>query len=450
MSRYIPNQDDQRHSMLERIGAASLEDLLEPLPPKARLNRELELPGPLSELELTREMNRLAARNAGAEKTCFAGGGAYDHFIPAAVDHVISRSEFYTAYTPYQAEASQGTLQSIFEYQTMIARLCGMEMANASMYDGASAAAEAALMAIRVKRKDRVLVAGTINPRWLRVIRTYLDHAGFCLGEVPFDKSGKLDDSALKKQMEEDFSALIVPFPDYFGQVFDPEPLAEMAHRAGALLVVAADPIALAMLKTPGEAGADIVVGEGQSLGIPLSYGGPYCGFMASRKKLARKMPGRIIGRTVDRAGQDGYVMTLQTREQHIRREKATSNICTNQALSALTNCVYMALMGETGLREVARQCYHRTHYLARRILEEVDGARIRFDNPFFREVLIELPVSAVEVRDRMLSRGFLAGIPLPGLGEGSLLLAATEKRTRREMDDLADGLADVCREARR
>ncbi|MGM0626833.1 MAG: aminomethyl-transferring glycine dehydrogenase subunit GcvPA [Candidatus Fermentibacterota bacterium] len=447
MTRYIPNQDDQRRRMLERMGAGSFEDLLAPLPQEVRLDRELDLPGPVSELSLHRQMAGLARTNTGSEKVCFAGGGAYDHFIPAAVDHILSRSEFYTAYTPYQAEASQGTLQSIFEYQTMVARLCGMEIANASMYDGASAAAEAALMAIRVKRKDRVLVAGTLNPRWLRVIRTYLDRAGFFVGEVPFDDGGRLDEDALEAQMEEGFSALVVQYPDYFGQVFDLQPLAEKVHSRGGLLVVAADPVALAMLKSPGECGADIVVGEGQSLGIPLCYGGPYCGFMASRKKLARKMPGRLIGKTVDRAGETGYVMTLQTREQHIRREKATSNICTNQALSALTNCVYMALLGETGLREVARQCYQRTHYMVRRILEEVEGAAVVFDNPFFREAAVLLPASGEAVRDAMLDRGYLAGIPVPGLGEGALLLSATEKRTREEIDGLAENLAPVCRE---
>jgi glycine dehydrogenase subunit 1 len=433
--------------MLERIGAGSFDELLSPLPEGVRLGRELDLPGPVSELSLGRDMAGLAGANTGADKVCFAGGGAYDHFIPAAVDHIISRSEFYTAYTPYQAEASQGTLQSIFEYQTMVARLCGMEMANASMYDGASAAAEAALMALRVRRGERVLVAGTLNPRWLRVIRTYLDRAGFFVGEVPFDDRGRLDTDALEEMMEDDFSALVVPYPDYFGQVFDLRPLAERVHGAGGLLVVAADPIALAMLRSPGECGADIVVGEGQSLGIPLAYGGPYCGFMASRKKLARKMPGRLIGRTVDRAGETGYVMTLQTREQHIRREKATSNICTNQALSALTNCVYMALMGETGLRDVARHCYQKTHYMVRRIREEVEGADTVFDNPFFREAAVMLPASGEAVRDAMLDRGYLAGIPVPGLGEGALLLAATEKRTREEIDGLAGNLADVCRE---
>jgi glycine dehydrogenase subunit 1 len=447
MSRYIPNQDDQRSKMLERIGAGSFEELLAPVPEGLRLKRDLDLPGPASELELRREMARLAGANTGADRVCFAGGGAYDHFIPAAVDHVLSRSEFYTAYTPYQAEASQGTLQSIYEYQTMIARLCGMELANASMYDGASAAAEAALMSIRVKRRDRVLVAGTLNPRWMRVIRTYLDRAGFFVNEVPFDGEGRLDLDALDGLMEGGVSSLIVPCPDYFGQVFDLRPLAERVHGAGGLLVAAADPVAMAMLTPPGELGADVVVGEGQSLGIPLSYGGPYCGFMASRRKLARKMPGRIIGRTADRAGQTGYVMTLQTREQHIRREKATSNICTNQALSALTNCVYMALMGESGLREVASQCYHRTHYMAERVAQLVDGAGPVFDNPFFREVAMELPAPGEIVRDAMLERGYLAGIPVPGLGEGVLLMTATEKRTREEIDGLARNLAEVCEE---
>ncbi|MBN2586802.1 MAG: aminomethyl-transferring glycine dehydrogenase subunit GcvPA, partial [Candidatus Fermentibacteraceae bacterium] len=298
MSRFIPDSRTNREDMLRVIGAESFQDLLKPVPEKYRMSRPLDLPGPLSEMELVRAFRELAGRNLGAGMVCFAGGGAYDHFIPAALDHILLRSEFYTAYTPYQAEVSQGTLQAIFEYQTMIARLTGMEMANASMYDGGSAAAEACMMAMRVTGRNKVLVAGSLNPRWLGVIRTYIRRKDLQLDEVPFGSDGTLDLKVVEDLAGDDTAAVLVQYPNYFGLVEDLEPLAETVHRHKGLLIAAADPVALPLLRSPGGAGADIVVGEGQSMGIPLSYGGPYVGFMASTVKLARKMPGRIIGRT--------------------------------------------------------------------------------------------------------------------------------------------------------
>ena len=445
MNRFIPDSRANREEMLRTIGADGFEELLEPVPEKFRLEGPLELPGPVSELELVRNFEGLACRNPASSKPCFIGAGAYDHFIPAAVDHILLRSEFYTAYTPYQAEVSQGTLQAIFEYQTMIARLTGMEMANASMYDGASAAAEACLMAMRVTRKQKVLVAGSINPRWLDVIRTYVRRKDFQLNEIPFLEDGTLDISAAGEMAGDDTAAVLVQYPSYFGLIEDLEPLAEMAHGRKALFVVAADPVALPLLRSPGDAGADIVVGEGQSMGIPLSFGGPYAGFMAAGKKLARKMPGRIIGRTEDRAGQTGYVMTLQTREQHIRREKATSNICSNQALMALANTVYLSLMGEEGFRDVSSQCYHKSHYLESGLLGIPGVSRVFGNTPFFREFTLSFPVGASEFTSKMLEHGILAGLPLPELGEGVMLITATEKRDRSQLDGYIAAASEIC-----
>jgi glycine dehydrogenase subunit 1 len=448
MNVYIPNGEVQRRKMLDAIGVDSIDDLLSPVPSGVRLAKPLDLPSPASEPLLITEFRRMESANSASGQVCFAGAGAYDHFIPAAIDHILLRSEFFTAYTPYQAEVSQGTLQAIFEYQTMISRLCGTEMANASMYDGATAAAEAALMAIRSTSKERILVASNVNPRWVAVIETYLVRAGFELVSVPSNERGLLDRKALAGLLEDGAAGLIVQYPCYYGLVEDLEPLAEAIHSTGGLLITAADPVALAMLRSPGSAGSDIVVGEGQPMGIPLSYGGPYAGFMATALKLARKMPGRIIGRTVDRAGETGYVMTLQTREQHIRREKATSNICTNQALMALANTVYLSLLGDIGFREISRQCFHRSHYLEKRLLQEIPGSAKVFENtPFFREFAIELPLPAADFIDAMAARGILAGVTLPELGNGALLITATEKRTREEIDNYAAEAGSWCRE---
>ncbi len=445
MSRFIPNSRDHLEKMFRVIGVEGISDLLQSIPLKYRLKEDLDLPDPVSELELQREFEEYAERNIGADKICFLGAGAYDHFIPAAVDHILLRSEFYTAYTPYQAEVSQGTLQAAFEYQSMIARLTGMEAANASMYDGASAAAEACLMAMRITRKQRILIAGSLNPRWADVIRTYLKRDDFEINEIPFLEDGTLDLEIAAKLIEGGTAAILVQYPNYFGLIEDLQPLAELIHEHKGLLIAAADPVALPLLRSPGDAGADIVIGEGQSMGIPLSYGGPYIGFMATRKKFARKMPGRIIGRTSDRADQEGYVLTLQTREQHIRREKATSNICSNQALMALANTVYLSLMGERGFREVSNQCFHKSHYLQQKLLNIPGVSSVFADTPFFREFTVSFPVSSLEIHDGLMEEGFLAGLPVVELGEGVMLITATEKRTKQEMDLYVKIASDIC-----
>lgn len=445
MSRFVPNGPEQREKMFRAIGVERFEELLEPVPEKFRLKKKLRIPEPLSEFELIREFEEFSSRNTGADLVCFTGAGAYDHIIPAAVDHILLRSEFYTAYTPYQAEVSQGTLQAIFEYQTMIARLTGMEMANACMYDGASAAAEACLMAMRITRKQRILVAGSLNPRWFDVIRTYLRREDFEIDEIPFLEEGTLDPAIAVELIKDGTAAVLVQYPNYFGLIEDLQPIAELIHEHKGLFIVAADPVALPLLRSPGDAGADIVVGEGQSMGISMSYGGPYVGFMAARMKLARKMPGRIIGRTADRAGQTGYVLTLQTREQHIRRDKATSNICSNQALMALANAAYLSLMGERGFREISSQCYHKSHYLEKKLLDIPGVTRVFEKTPFFREFVVSFPISSIALRDRMIEHGFLAGLPIVELGEGAMLITATEKRTRDEIERYVRVAAEIC-----
>ena len=434
MSLYVPNQKAQREQMLEDIGVNRFEDLLTPIPENVRLKGELNLPTSASELGLCKEFKGFAEKNTASKLVCFRGAGAYDHYIPAAIDNILTRSEFLTAYTPYQAEVSQGTLQAIFEYQSLVSRLTGCDAANACMYDGASAVAEAALMAIRVKRKKRILVAGSVNPRIIDVIHTYLDSSDFEINEVPFDTNGLIDLKIVAKLAEGGVAALVIQYPNYFGNIENVQAAADLIHEHKGLLIVSADPISLGVLEAPGRLGADIVVGEGQPMGVAMSYGGPYVGFMATKNAFLRKMPGRIVGRTEDRAGNEGYVLTLQTREQHIKRAKATSNICSNEALMALANTVYLSLVGEVGFTEIAKQCWHKSHYLQSKLLE-LPGVSETFDAEFSREFVVNLPVSAADLSDYMLDKGFLAGLPLSGLGQGAMLLTATEKRTKEEID---------------
>lgn len=442
MSIFVPNRQSQREQMLKVIGAEKFEDLLTPVPEAVRLKGDLNLPLPASELELKREYSDLAEKNTAADLVCFRGAGAYDHFIPAAIDNILTRSEFFTAYTPYQAEVSQGTLQAIFEYQTMIARLTGCAAANASMYDGSSAVAEAALMAIRATRKKRILVSGAVNPRTLDVMHTYMDNADFTINEVPFGKDGLTDLSTAEALAQGDTAALVIQYPNFFGGIEDIKAAADLIHQHKGLLVVAADPISLGILEAPGKLGADVVVGEGQPMGIPMSYGGPYAGFMAAGEKLLRKMPGRIVGKTEDRAGNTGYVLTLQTREQHIKRTKATSNICSNQALMALANVVYLSLTGEQGFSEIAAQCWHKSHYLQKSLLE-IEGVSALFNTPFCREFVLNLPAPAEEMASLLAEKGYLAGLPLPGLGDKAMLLTVTEKRTREEIDGFVKAVSE-------
>jgi glycine dehydrogenase subunit 1 len=440
---FIANTESQRREMLEEIGLDA-EGLFADIPEKLRAGG-MDLPGPMSEQAMRRRLAHLADENR-TDLISFLGGGFYDHFIPAAVEAIVGRSEFYTAYTPYQAEISQGTLQAMYEYQSAICRLTEMEVANASLYDGGTAIYEAITMSLRRTRRNRVVVDETVNPIYRKMIRSYTSNLGIELVEVPH-ADGQADRQALDDVLGDDTAAVVVQTPNFFGIVDDYTDLAEAVHAAGALLVCSCYPIALGLLKTPGEMGADIVVGEGQSLGMGISFGGPYLGFMATRQKHMRKMPGRLSGRTVDGRGREGFVMTLQAREQHIRREKAMSNICTNQNLCALTALAYLSLLGKQGLREVAEVCADKAWYAQQR-LQQVKGVRLRYPGHwYFNEFVLELPDRADRVIRKLLNRGVAAGFPLMQYYNGmerSLLVAITEKRSKEEIDFFAHVLEVV------
>jgi len=445
---YLPHTDGDRAEMLREIGVSSFEELLEQVPSELRTTGPLDLPGPLSEEEVSRRLRALAAMNrVGPDMLSFAGGGIYDHHVPAAVRAVTSMPQFYTAYTPYQAEVSQGTLQSIYEFQTMIARLTGLEVANASLYDGATAAAEGALMGLDVTRGRRVLVSSTVAPSVRRVLTTYLTSSGSELVELP-SRDGLTDTEALVDELREK-DVVVVQHPNALG-LLEPMPaLGRAVEDAGALLVASVDPLSLALLKPPAAYGARIAVGEGQSLGIAPAYGGPLLGFMATVRKHVRKMPGRIIGATVDGAGRRGYVMTLQTREQHIRRAKATSNICTNQGLMALAATVHMSLLGRSGFRELAVHIASKARYAARTITAQ-RGLSLRFEGSFFREFVVETPRPAAVVRSELGRNGVCPGIDCGTLDpalDRCLLVSVTERHTREDIDALATALGSMARE---
>jgi glycine dehydrogenase subunit 1 len=442
---YIPHTAEDRQAMLDAIGAASIDELFEMVPEELRLRRELDLPPAMGELELTGHLESLAAKNTPAgQAVCFLGGGSYDHFIPALVDVVASRGEFYTAYTPYQAEASQGTLQAMFEYQTLITQLTGMDVSNASLYDGGSAAAEAVLMSMdATKCWGRVVTAASVHPEYRQILSTYLANLDCELITVG-TPDGTVRPEELAAAVNHETACVLVQHPNFFGCLEEVEALAEIAHQAGALLIVSVDPISLGLLRRPGEYGADIVVAEGQSLGTPLSYGGPYLGIMTCREKFVRRMPGRLVGQTVDRRGNRCWVLTLQTREQHIRREKATSNICTNQGLLALRATAYLAAMGPSGLRSVAELCLQKAHY-ARDLLTAGGSRRPAFAAPFFKEFVVRVGDGRVESRlESALGQGLLAGVALgrwyPELAD-SFLVAVTEKRSKAQIDRLAEAM---------
>ncbi len=441
--RYLPNTADDRQAMLAAIGVGSIEDLLVKVPPKARLSRPLGLPPALAETDLVRELRARAARNADADSyVCFLGAGAYDHYVPSPIDHLVRRGEFFTAYTPYQPEASQGTLRTIYEYQTMIAELTGMDVANASLYDGASSVAEAVLMAQAATGRDEVVLAGGLHPLYRRVVATYT-RPRLRLRDVPAPE-GVLDLDAARRALGERTAALVVQSPNFYGVLEDVAAAAGAAHAVGALLVVVTDPVNLGVLEAPGRLGADIVVGEGQGLGVPLSYGGPYLGVFAARQEFVRRLPGRLVGATVDLDGRRGFVLTLQTREQHIRRARATSNICTNVALCALMATIYLAILGKRGLVEVGELAMAKAHYAAER-LTAVPGVSLRFRAPFFKEFTLRLPRSPERVVRRLLRDRILAGVPLKPFERrlaDCLLVAVTEKRTREEIDAFAAALA--------
>jgi len=437
---YVLNTPADQQAMLKQIGVASIEELFATIPAEVRLKRPLAVGPALCEMELTRHAQQLAGQNRGAEEAvCFLGGGSYDHFIPAVVDAISGRSEFYTAYTPYQAEASQGSLQAFFEFQTMISQLTGLDVANASLYEGGSAVAEAVLMAMAVTgRRGRVLVAESVHPEYRLTLATYLANLEPHIDTLPAPH-GFLDPDDLKRAIDDRVACVVVQHPNFFGCLEEVEALAAHTHRAGALFVVSFDPISLGLLKRPGQYGADIAVAEGQCLGNPLVYGGPYLGLLACREQFVRKMPGRLVGQTVDRHGKRCWVLTMQTREQHIRREKATSNICTNQGLFALRAAVYLASLGPQGLKETAELCTRKAHYAAEQ-LTRLAGVRLAYDRPFFKEFTLHTPGHVPELLDRLLQAGYHAGLHLGRWSserDSCLTIAVTEKRSRAEIDSL-------------
>jgi glycine dehydrogenase subunit 1 len=444
MMRYLPQTNEDIAAMLEKVGVGSLEALFDSIPESCRRQAPLNLPDPMSEWDLNEHMDGLAAEMAVAPQyKVFLGAGSYDHFIPEAVKHLLLRSEIYTAYTPYQPEISQGTLQTIFEYQTLIARLLGMEVANASMYDGASALAEALLMAIRITRRKKVAVSRAVHPLYRRVVETYLAPTGYEIVEIPFTTDGRTDLSALGDLSE--LAAVAVQSPNFFGCVEDLQASADAVHTDSKALLVTCftEPMAYGIMKNPGSCGADIVCGEGQSLGIPRSFGGPGLGVFASRQKFVRNMPGRLIGQTVDMDGKRGFVLTLATREQHIRRERATSNICSNQGLCATTATMYMAMIGGTGFRELAALNHDKAAYLKDELQKA--GLTIAFDSPVFNEFVVKFPSGFDTMYQRLLEKKIVAGLPLapyyPELAD-HCLLCVTETSRRADMDALVKEVA--------
>jgi glycine dehydrogenase subunit 1 len=446
--RYIPNSPDERAEMLRQLGAASIDNLFDSIPGALRLSDHLNVPAALSEIELLKQFDEMGVRNQGAGRISFLGGGAYSHYTPTIVDHLISRSEFFTAYTPYQPEISQGTLQSIFEFQTMVCQLTGMDIANASMYDGSTAMAEAVLMAERVTRRAKVVASVAVHPQYLEVAHTYVQHAGIELQHAAFDaKTGQTHVSAFDS-IDDQTAAIVVQSPNFFGCIEDLGALSEKAHAKGALLIVAiTEAMSLGLLRSPGGCGADIVVAEGQSFGVPLSFGGPYVGLFATRDKYARQIPGRLVGEAHDKKGRRGFVLTLATREQHIRREKATSNICTNEGLIALAATVYLETMGRRGVQEAARQCAQKAHYAAREIAK-LEGFSLPYSAPFFNEFVVRAPGAASPLLDKLASeKGIDGGIALSRFDSNrpnNFLVCVTETNTREQIDALVEGLKDI------
>ena len=436
MGGYVPNPKEQRQDMLKAIGLSSMEDLFVDIPQEVRLKGELEIPQGRSELEVKREMEDLAGKNR-VFRTIFRGAGAYRHYIPAAVTSIISKENFLTAYTPYQAEVSQGILQSIFEYQTMICDLTGMDASNASVYDGASAAAEGVAMC-RERKRAKALISGATSPYVIQTIQTYCHGNGMEMEVIP-EKDGKTDWEKLKARLDSGTACVYIQHPNFYGNLEDAKEIGELTHEAGAKFVMGVNPISLGMLKTPAEYGADVAVGEGQPLGLPLAFGGPYIGFMACTDKMMRKLPGRIVGQTKDRNGKTGYVLTLQAREQHIRREKASSNICSNQALCALAVTVYLSSMGNEGLREAALQSASKAHYLSKEL--ETIGYHTENQGTFFHEFVTTSKVSAKETLDALEAHGILGGYPLD---EHRILWCCTEVNTKEKMDDVIRILKEV------
>lgn len=442
--RYLPMTDQDQQEMLETIGVPSVDDLFSDIPEKVRFKGLYNIKEAKSETALLKELSQMAAKNADVKQNVsFLGAGVYDHYIPTIVDHVISRSEFYTAYTPYQPEISQGELQAIFEFQTMICELTGMDVANSSMYDGGTALAEAAMLSCGQTRRKKILISETVHPESREVLKTYAKGQFIEVVEIPH-KNGVTDLQALQAELSEEVAAVVVQYPNFFGQI---EPLKEiepLAHQHKGLFIVSSNPLALGAITPPGKFGADIVVGDAQVFGIPQSFGGPHCGYFAVTTKLMRKVPGRLVGETVDENGKRGYVLTLQAREQHIRRDKATSNICSNQALNALAASVAMTALGKKGVKEMAVQNIQKAYYAKKAFKQE--GFKIEFEGPSFNEFVIRLNKPVKELNKHLLSKGIIGGYDLSRdypLLENCMLVAVTELRTKDEIDQLIKELRD-------
>jgi len=446
---YIPTSPKERDAMLQTVGVKSLDDLFDAIPAKHRFPK-LDLPKALTEMEAYQELSDIAHANENVrgDLISFLGAGMYNHYIPSAVDHMLRRGEFYTAYTPYQPEISQGTLQAIFEYQSLMSALTGMDVSNASHYDGATATAEAVSLAFAQYRGKRrkVVISPTVHPQYRAVIRTYTQGMDMHLVGDAADAELDSDPSDLIELVDADTCLVIVQYPDFFGRVYDYTKFIDSVHAKGALVCVVANPTALALFKTPGDMGADIVVGDGQPLGIPMWYGGPSVGFFTTRKSYVHKMAGRLIGETIDSRGQRSYVLTLTSREQHIKRERATSNICTNQGLIALGTAVYLSLLGKKGLRQVAELCYQKAHYAATQ-LSQIDGFSLAHNEPFFHEFTLVCPKPAAEINEHLLEHGILGGYDLgqdyPALAN-HMLIAVTEMNSKEEIDTLVEVLSEV------
>ncbi len=443
---FIPNTSEDIKEMLKKIGVSSFEELLRDIPEDIRLKKPLNLPPPLSEEEIKEHMKRLAFKNKTTrELVSFLGAGSYDHIIPSVVSFVISRPEFYTAYTPYQAEVSQGTLQAIYEYQSLICELFDMDVSNASMYDAASALGESVHMARDITKRKKILVSLGVHPWYQRTILTYSHGLGVPVENIK-ENNGVTDLEDLKDKIDENTAGVIIQHPNFFGNLEPVFEVERIVHEKGALLIVDVDPISLGILEPPGKYNADIAIAEGQPLGIPQSFGGPYLGILTTKRQYIRLIPGRLIGKTTDSSGKTGFVMTLQTREQHIRREKATSNICTNEALMALAATVFLSFFGKEGIKEIANQCVQKSHFLAEKI-DKLRGYSLAFPVPFFKEFTIRCTTSVKKIIKKGIEKGFLAGVDLGRFNpdwKDLLLIAVTERRKKEEMENFVEFLISV------
>ena len=432
-SHYIPNTTEEQHLMLSKLNAPDIDSLFSDIPEKHR-NPTLDLPNPLSEMQIMQELSSLASQNRTLSSgPSFLGAGSYHHFIPAAIKPLITRGEFLTAYTPYQPEVSQGTLQVIYEFQTLISNLYGMEVANAGMYDGATSLAEGVLMACRVTKRDHASIASTVSPAYIQVIETYCQAQGITISSFDPDNPN----------ISEEAACAVVQYPNFYGGIEQLQTISDQAHNCGALLVMSADPLALGMFKSPGEYGADIATGEVQPLGIPPSFGGPYLGLFTCKKQYIRQMPSRLVGKTTDKEGKDGYVLTLQTREQHIRRERATSNICTNEALYALASTIYLALLGKTGIQKISNLCYQKAHYAASEI-SKIPGFDVQNTNEFFKEFVVSCPTQPKIINKKLIEKNILGGLDISHLQQNSMLICVTEMNTKDDIDALVTSLKDL------